>query len=73
MKKFAKFRVEMATTDNEEWTKVDVVEDALACTYKPTKKGLSYRFRVKAVNVHGPSPPSEESDKVTFEDCEVGT
>lgn len=59
----------MALDDNEEWSQIAVVEDSLACTYKPTNNGVSYRFRVRAVNVHGPSPPSKESDKVTIGDC----
>lgn len=58
--------------DSEEWKQIAAVKDSLAYTYTEIKKGVNYRFRVRAINVHGPSPPSEESDNVIIEEFVTG-
>lgn len=68
---FLFFSVEMAV-NKDDWQIIAVVKDSLACTFKDIKKGSSYRFRVKAVNIHGASIPSKESDEITIEDDTIG-
>lgn len=53
--------------DDEEWHELAVVRDSLAYTAKDLDPKHKYRFRVRAVNIHGPSRPSDESSPVSME------
>lgn len=54
--------------DNDlEWAQIAITEDSLAHTVKEVAIGHTYRFRVRAVNVHGSSKPSQASDPVKME------
>lgn len=53
--------------DEDEWHELAVVRDSLAYTAKDLDPKHKYRFRVRAVNIHGPSRPSEESASVIME------
>lgn len=58
--------------DNDgDWNQIAVAEDSLAHTVKEVKVGHTYRFRIRAVNVHGPSEASEASDPVKMEEHEA--
>lgn len=53
--------------DEDDWHELAVVRDSLAYTAKDLDPKHKYRFRVRAVNIHGPSRPSEESVSVMME------
>lgn len=58
--------------ENEgEWLEVASVPDSLAYTVKNLKPKVEYRFRVRAHNIHGPSEPSDPTDKVTLKSEDV--
>lgn len=57
------FRLEIQE-ENNDWIEYSTVVDSLATTIKDLKPGVSYRFRVRAENIHGRSKPSAESDEV---------
>lgn len=46
------------------WLEIASVVDSLAYTVKNLKPGCTYRFRVRAENVHGRSEPSMASESV---------
>lgn len=56
--------------DDLEWQQIAITEDSLAHTVKDVSLGHTYKFRVRAVNVHGSSEPSEASDPVKMEPAE---
>lgn len=53
--------------DDKEWMEIASVVDSLAYTVKNLSFDTTYRFRVRAENVHGLSEPSESSDDVVLE------
>lgn len=55
----------MQQGDNE-WQEYATIVDSLAYTIKDLQPDNSYRFRVRAENVHGRSDPSQCSDVVTI-------
>lgn len=57
------FRLEIQI-ENADWIEHSTVVDSLATTIKDLKPGATYRFRVRAENVHGRSEPSTESEEV---------
>lgn len=52
--------------NDDDWEEVATVADSLAYTVKNLSPGVSYRFRVRAENVHGYSEPSQPTDKITL-------
>ncbi|XP_036331379.1 myosin light chain kinase, smooth muscle-like isoform X3 [Rhagoletis pomonella] len=62
-------------TDGESggWHEIATVVDSLAYTVKNLTPNATYRFRVRAKNVHGCSAPSLPSDAVELQAQEVST
>lgn len=60
--------LEYSLAGSDVWTAA--VEDWSYLSYEVQglRPGARYLFRVKAINVHGPSRPSFESDVVTLEE-----
>lgn len=50
--------------DDSEWIEVATVIDSLAYTVKNLLPGSTYKFRVRAENIHGCSEPSLPSEDV---------
>ena len=51
--------------ENKEWEERAIVVDSLAYTIKDLEQG-TYRFRVRAENIHGRSEPGQSSDGVVI-------
>lgn len=60
-------RLEVQQNDND-WQECATIVDSLAYTVKNLDLNSSYRFRVRAENIHGRSEPSLCSDTVTIAD-----
>jgi serine/threonine protein kinase len=52
--------------DEGEWQQVATVADSLAYTVKNLTHDVSYKFRVRAQNVHGSSPPSKSTEEIAL-------
>lgn len=55
------------------WHEIATVVDSLAYTVKNLTPSATYRFRVRAKNVHGCSTPSLPSDPVELQAQEIST
>jgi serine/threonine protein kinase len=49
-----------------EWREVATVADSLAFTVKNLTPDVKYKFRVRAQNVHGNSPPSKSTGEISL-------
>lgn len=53
--------------NDDEWKEVAKIEDSLAYTVKNLTHDKIYRFRVRAQNIHGLSPPSKSTEDIILE------
>ena len=59
------YSIEMRQVDEENWTLVAETYHSLSHTVTGLVPDQTYLFRVKAINIHGASEPSIESDPFT--------
>lgn len=52
--------------DDGEWREVATVADSLAYTIKNLEQNVTYKFRVRAENVHGYSEPSLPTESIVL-------
>lgn len=52
--------------DDGNWTEVATVADTLAYTVKNLMQNVTYKFRVRAENVHGYSEPSKPTEAIVL-------
>uniref|UniRef100_A0A182QC83 Myosin light chain kinase, smooth muscle n=1 Tax=Anopheles farauti TaxID=69004 RepID=A0A182QC83_9DIPT len=60
------FVIEMEQNDDQHWTCVKRVPNSFSCTMDSLQQDGSYRFRIRAENVHGTSHPTPASELITL-------
>uniref|UniRef100_A0A182IQ33 Myosin light chain kinase n=1 Tax=Anopheles atroparvus TaxID=41427 RepID=A0A182IQ33_ANOAO len=60
------FVIEMEHQEDERWICVKRVPNSFSCVIDSLQEGARYRFRIRAENVHGSSPPTPASEVLTL-------
>ncbi|XP_058129332.1 myosin light chain kinase, smooth muscle-like [Anopheles ziemanni] len=60
------FVIEMEQREDERWVCVKRVPNSFSCVIDGLQEGDHYRFRIRAENVHGSSPPTPASDRIAL-------